>query len=295
MAEVNSLGYVGFGVSDLERWETLLVDVLGLQRGESLNKDSLMLRMDDRSQRITIEKSEIDDILFIGWMFETEEKLENYIRTLTAKGIKIETGSAELAQQRRMEKIYTCLDPNGLRHEFAVGPQYALEPFTSKVLRQGFVTEQLGLGHILIAAKDYDAMREFAKNVLGLRLSDYIRAPLETPKGVINVDATFFHTEDGRHHSFATAGIPFPKNLHHLMIEVEDFNDVGLAYDRCLAAGFEVAMGLGHHPNDQMFSFYVVTPSGPLIELGHGGRIIDDSKWEVKTYSQLSDWGHAHG
>jgi hypothetical protein len=43
-----------------------------------------------------------------------------------------------------------------------------------------------------------------------------------------------------------------------------------------------------------MFSFYVVTPSGFMIEYGYGGLVIDDRDWEVRSYPQLSDWGHAH-
>jgi len=114
-----------------------------------------------------------------------------------------------------------------------------------------------------------------------------------TPHGEIPFDATFFHTATGRHHSFATAALPFPKRIHHIMVEVSDFNDVGLAYDRCLAAGVPIMMGLGHHPNDGMFSFYAITPSGFAIEFGHGGCVVDDQTWHVRTYSQLSDWGHA--
>ena len=33
MSEIASLGYVGFGVGDLDRWEHLAVEVLGLQAG----------------------------------------------------------------------------------------------------------------------------------------------------------------------------------------------------------------------------------------------------------------------
>jgi hypothetical protein len=79
-----------------------------------------------------------------------------------------------------------------------------------------------------------------------------------------------------------------------MMIEVEDMNDVGFALDRCKAANFPIGMGLGHHPNDHMFSFYVQSPSGFLIEFGSGGIVIDDNTWEVKNYNQLSDWGHSH-
>jgi hypothetical protein len=83
-----------------------------------------------------------------------------------------------------------------------------------------------------------------------------------------------------------------PKRIHHFMVQASDMNDVGLAYDRCLNAGVPIMMGPGHHPNDQMFSFYCVTPSGFGLEFGWGGIVIDDANWEVRTYSQPSDWGH---
>lgn len=292
MAEISSLGYLGFGVSDLARWETLLVDVLGLQAGERDGHRSLALRMDDRMQRVVLEHDGCDDLSYAGWMFDTEAELEDYVRALAAKGLAVNVVDREATQRRCVEKAYACMDPNGLRHEFAFGMKFAAERFASKVLNKGFVTGRLGMGHILVAGRNYPATLDFARQILGLRLSDYVRAPLETPHGVVQVDATFFHTVTGRHHSLAAAAVPFPKKLHHFMLEVEDFNDVGMAHDRCAKAGFPVATGLGHHPNDQMFSFYVVTPSSVQLEFGHGGLVIDDRDWEVKTYSQLSDWGH---
>ena len=53
-------------------------------------------------------------------------------------------------------------------------------------------------------------------------------------------------------------------------------------------------MGLGRHPNDRMFSFYVHTPSGFLLEFGAGGIVVDDADWEIKSYTRLSEWGHHH-
>ncbi|ACK50425.1 Glyoxalase/bleomycin resistance protein/dioxygenase [Methylocella silvestris BL2] len=294
MAEIKCLGYLGFAVQDLAKWEQLAVDVLGMQLGAK-EEGTVSLRLDDHEQRIVLESGDADDLQYAGWLFDTEDELASYVQDLARTGLKVADCGRELAVERKVEKAYFCIDPNGLRHEFAFGAKYASTPFTSKILNGHFVTGRLGIGHILVVAKNYSETVNFCRKNLGLLLSDYIRAPLETPHGVVDVDATFFHTVTGRHHSLATAQIPMPKRLHHLMIEVENINDVGLAHDRCLAAGFPVAMGLGHHPNDHMFSFYVQTPSGVLIEYGHGGVVIDDLNWDVKTYSQLSDWGHSHG
>jgi len=294
VAEINSLGYLGFGVRDLDRWKALAVDVLGMQLGCEVPGERLALRLDELAQRIVLEKSDDDDLDYVGWLFKTESELETFVNNAVDKGLTITRCSNELVAQRRVEKAYCCEDPNGLRHEFAFGPAYAVEPFASSVLKGRFVTGSLGLGHILVVAKNYQETLRFCQDALGLRVTDFIRAPLETPRGVIDVDATFMHTRTGRHHSLATAQIPVPKRLHHLMIEVSDINDVGLALDRCKAAGFPIAMDLGHHPNDDMVSFYVQAPSGNLIELGWGGRVVDDANWEIRTYGQLSDWGHGH-
>ncbi|MBK6600200.1 MAG: VOC family protein [Betaproteobacteria bacterium] len=69
-------------------------------------------------------------------------------------------------------------------------------------------------------------------------------------------------------------------------------DDVGATFYRAQDLGVPIALTLGRHPNDGMISFYGVTPSGFLIELGVDGREVDDRNWEVKTYNAVSDWGH---
>ena len=53
------------------------------------------------------------------------------------------------------------------------------------------------------------------------------------------------------------------KHIQHFMTEVNDPQDVGVAWDRVVRRGLApVVLTLGVHPNDEMFSFYVRTPSG---------------------------------
>ena len=105
MSEIASLGYVGFGVGDLDRWERLAVEVLGLQAGHRDGGQSLALRMDDHEQRIVLTRSDVDDLQFVGWMFDTEEDLEGYVARLTAAGTVLTRCSAEVAALRRVEKL----------------------------------------------------------------------------------------------------------------------------------------------------------------------------------------------
>ncbi|HTY03325.1 MAG TPA: VOC family protein [Rhodocyclaceae bacterium] len=294
MAEISNLGYLIFGASDLGKWEEFAVNIVGMQVGKKDDR-SLALRMDEYEQRILIEKKDHDDLTEAGWLFDTEGELETYVQQLAAKGVKVTKGSSELAATRRVEQVYWCDDPSGFRHEFAFGPAYApiAEPFHSAVLRGGFETGSLGVGHFLAVARNPKESVTFYRDALGLRVSDYIRQ--ELAPGLV-ADATFFHSRTGRHHSLASCFIPgAPKRLNHFMVQVNEMDDVGLAYDRCLKAGVPIYMGIGHHPNDHMISFYAVTPSGFAMEFGYGGLVIDDSDWEVKSYRQLSDWGHHRG
>src|SRR3954468_4337020 len=60
------LGYAGFGSDDLDDWRQFGTGLVGLQaveRGNSL----LAFRMDDRKQRIVIDRAMADGEPFFGW------------------------------------------------------------------------------------------------------------------------------------------------------------------------------------------------------------------------------------
>jgi 2,3-dihydroxybiphenyl 1,2-dioxygenase len=292
MSEISTLGYVVFNVSDLNAWENFATNILGLQVGRR-SKDAFALRMDEWEQRIRIEHGSDDDITAMGWEFDTVKELEEYVAGLRQRDIEVIECDRALAETRQVERVFYCMAPEGFRHEFFYGPMLApmTRPFSSPVLvGPGFETGRLGVGHIFSIAKDYPATVKFAIEVLGLKISDYIRDAQSIPG--VTVDSTFFHTVTGRHHSYATAFMPFPKRMHHLMVQVKSLDDVGLAFDRVRNAGIPVVMEIGHHPNDCMTSFYCYTPSGIAVEFGWGGIVIDDDNWNIKNYSQLSDWGH---
>ncbi|HYJ97219.1 MAG TPA: VOC family protein [Burkholderiaceae bacterium] len=291
-ARISNLGYAVFGVGDLDAWQRFALDIVGLQAGRGVARQSLALRMDDYEQRLLLTETGEDDLVALGWEFDTEDGLEVFVDQAKRGGTRVSAGSSELADGRRVTRLYTCDDPNGFQHEFYVAAARApmADTFRSKVLRGGFDAGRLGAGHAVTVAKNYKQSVDFYRSVLGLKVSDYIKGPIAGTD--IFLDLTFFHAATGRHHSLATVEFPMPKKIHHFMVQANDMNDVGLAYDRCLNAGVPIMMGPGHHPNDQMFSFYCVTPSGFGLEFGWGGIVIDDDHWEVRTYSQPSDWGH---
>lgn len=293
MHSVSTLGYMVLAVRDLAAWEGFAVNLLGLQAGKRVPGESLCLRMDDYEQRILLVKSDLDDFLAAGWEFETDALLDAFVEQARTRGVEIAEEAQAVADQRRVTRLFACVDPDGIRHEFYSCAYRAnsRDAFRSSVLRGAFCTGRLGAGHFVIVPKQSERAIAFCEDVLGLRLSDTILG--DAAPGV-TIDANFFHARTGRHHSLAIAKVPFPvpKRIHHMMVECTDRNDVGLAYDRCKAAGVPIMMELGHHPNDEMFSFYVISPSGFAIEYGSGGLVVDDDTWQTRHYTELSDWGH---
>ena len=63
---LQALGYAGFGSADLDDWRQFGTGLVGLQaveRGTSL----LAFRMDDRKQRIVIDRAMPEGARFFGW------------------------------------------------------------------------------------------------------------------------------------------------------------------------------------------------------------------------------------
>ena len=162
------------------------------------------------------------------------------------------------------------------------GAQVADTPFRPTRDISGFRTGPLGMGHVLLMVPGIDKAFAFYRDVLGFRVSDYIRAP---------VKAYFLHVNP-RHHSLAL--VEGPKNvMHHLMVELYSLDDVGQCYDLALSEQDRIAVKFGRHSNDLMTSFYQRTPSDILVEYGWGGRDVDDATWKPKEMATVGSlWGH---
>lgn len=285
---VTQLGYIGVEASDLSAWASFGTEILGLQLARSDDK-KLVFRMDENEQRIIVVQGTADDLVFSGWETASEAALLETVARLEQAGVAVTEASKELTRERRVERLFTCVDPEGISVELYCGPALTNVPFRSKTLRSSFVTGAQGLGHfVIVSKKDRQAAMDFYIDLLGFRVSDYIRQ--ELAPGIV-ADVAFLHC-NGRHHTLAAVMMPVPKNIHHLMIQVADLADVGYAYDRAIKAKAPIEMSLGMHPNDKMFSFYVVSPSGFSIEFGYGGLVIDDANWSVRSFDCLSEWGH---
>jgi 2,3-dihydroxybiphenyl 1,2-dioxygenase len=287
VSQIESLGYVGLSVSNLPAWLDFAGSVLGLQavaRGDG----AIDLRMDAYAWRLRLIPGGNDDIAFAGWEVRDSAALESLAARLTDHGVAVRHGTAEEAADRRVSALIAFTDPEGLPCEAFYGPLQRTEtPFVSP-LGVRFKTGRQGIGHIVLIAQDGRAQEAWWCGVAGMRLSDYIHTEVVPGRPV---SFTFMRC-NARHHSLALAGIPLKKKLQHLMLEVQSVDEVGRALYRTMDAGVHVSLTLGRHSNDEMLSFYALSPSGFDIEYGWGGLEVDDETWHVLTHQANSAWGH---
>ena len=65
---------------------------------------------------------------------------------------------------------------------------------------------------------------------------------------------------------------PSKRRINHVMLEVDNLDDVGLTEELVREQKIPVKIKTGKHSNDHMYSFYFRNPSGWMIEYGWGGR-----------------------
>jgi len=278
---LQALGYAGFGSAALDDWRQFGTGLVGLQAVER-SSSLLAFRMDDRKQRIVIDRSMPEGARFFGWEVADAAALDMLAARLEQAEIEVIAEPQALADNRRVGGLISFHDPAGNRLEAFYGPEIDDTPFSPGRSISGFRTGPLGLGHAVLTVENIDAVMPFYVDLLGFGLSDYMQKPFR---------AYFFHI-NARHHSLAL--IETGRNgMHHLMVELFSLDDVGQSYDVALNQADRIGVTLGRHTNDLMTSFYARTPSSFMVECGWGGREIEPSTWRP---SELQDgpslWGH---
>jgi 2,3-dihydroxybiphenyl 1,2-dioxygenase len=196
--------------------------------------------------------------------------------------VAVARGSRALADERRVKELIVFHDPIGNRLEAFHGAEVTTEPFKPGRSISGFRTGPLGMGHAVLTTARLDEVMPFYTDILGFRLSDYILRPFQ---------AYFFHLNP-RHHSLAFVDTG-RNGVHHLMVELCYLDDVGQAYDLALRDPARIGTTLGRHTNDEMTSFYSISPSKFMVEYGWGGRSINPATWTAQERQDgPSLWGH---
>lgn len=284
------LAYLGIEVPDPSSLTSFFGDVIGLAPGEPGNGGAVTWRNDDKAHRILVTPGPANDAAFVGFEAVGPEAFDHVVQRLGAAGFDPAAGTADECRLRRVDRLARVTAPWGVPVEVVEGLQPASAPYSSSLVPGGFLTEGIGFGHVVFATTEFDESHHFLTDGLGFDQSDWLE--MEIMEG-IELLVRFYHCNE-RHHTVALARAPFelPQRLHHVMFETRERDDVGSAFDRAWASELPIPNGLGRHDNDRMFSFYVESPAGFQVEVGHGARVVGDGWADNRRYERISAWGH---
>jgi 2,3-dihydroxybiphenyl 1,2-dioxygenase len=285
------LAYLGIEVPDPDSLTPFFAEVIGLVPGERVGPEGTVTwRNDDRAHRIIVHPGPANDAVYLAFEAVDTPSYDRAIQRLEEAGLNVEAASDDGCKNRRVSRMATVAAPWGVRVELVEGLQDAVLPFLSPLMPGGFLTDAVGFGHVVFATTAFEEAHSFVTAALGLEQSDWLT--MEIAEG-IELEVRFYHC-NARHHTLAIAKAPFdlPQKLHHLMVETQSRDDVGAAFDRAWASNLAIPNGLGRHDNDGMFSFYVASPAGFLVEVGNGARVIADDWNGNRRYDRISAWGH---
>ena len=286
--DLRELGYLVLQSKDLGAWQFFAEQVAGMQTTFG-PAGELYLKIDKRHHRIVILPADREAFIASGWGVRSKVEFDAAREELSVSGTAAQTGSTDDCALRKVREFFWFKDPSGNRHEVFWGPISDFKPFISPIGVGKFVTGELGMGHTVLPALNIDECLAFWTGVGGMDVSDSL---LQTITADVQVQLYFLHCRNARQHSLALAQMPSAVGCVHVCVEYAEFDDVGRALDRVTAHKVPVAMTLGKHVNDDLISFYIMTPGNFLMEFGWGAPPKDWDRELVFETTRGSQWGH---
>lgn len=304
---IKSLAYLVVESTDQEKWLDYGTNVCGMMAATNMPDNGITyLRMDERKFRYAVIKGEVDRLLSAGWDLGSKEDFDEVAAMLAKDGVAFEEviDQEELAS-RAAAGMIRLADPSGNQLEFIWSlPELDKDkdPFVSATDVEKFITKaedgsDMGLGHVVFhAPTDFEGVHDFYQK-LGFIDSD-----------ITNIDGMgkiYFMRCNARHHSLAlwSWGGPSPETdfrpspestapgCVHVMAEVGSLREVGSCLDRVNEREIMVVSSLGEHVNDEMKSFYMLTPGNFALEFGYEGLQLEESTPATHN-TEASIWGH---
>lgn len=304
---IKSLAYLVVQSTDQSKWQDYGTNVCGMMEATSMpDNDVVYLRMDERPFRYAIVKGEVDGLLYAGFDLGSEADFKAVAKQLSNDGVAYEniTDAADLAS-RAVSGLLRLADPSGNKLEFTWTADALKEdkvPFKSATDVKAFITKaedgsDMGLGHVVFyAPTDFEGVHDFYQKL------GFIDSDITLLDGMGKI---YFMRCNPRHHSLAlwSWGAPTPETNFapsadskapgcvHAMAEVGSLREVGSCLDRVNERKIPVVSSLGEHINDEMTSFYMLTPGNFALEFGCDGLQLEEGT-PVTHNTQASIWGH---
>lgn len=141
---LQALGYVGFGSADLDDWRQFGTGLVGLQAVER-SSSLLAFRMDDRKQRIVIDRSLPEGERFFGWEVADAAALEALAAKLETSQVDVASEPGTLADNRRVKRLISFRDPGAIVSRHFTAPRSTIRRSFPAVRFPGFAPARSGL------------------------------------------------------------------------------------------------------------------------------------------------------
>jgi 2,3-dihydroxybiphenyl 1,2-dioxygenase len=278
---IQALSYIIVETPHLGAWIKQARDHIGMQVEVVEAEQCVRLRVDEKVQRFVVTRNDTQASMGMGFEVAEAAELERLAKALEEEGYAVQQSTVKERELRGVDGMFFFSDPDGVRIEICQGLADADTPFVSGRPIGGFRTGDMGLGHVALITEHFDKLSHLYRQILGFKLSDHTDAPFRVE---------FLHCNP-RHHTMGLAYTGGPAKIYHLMLEYNDFDDVGRAYDMALTDPDSIGVTLGRHINDHVTSFYLKNPDGWMFELGWASRTVGPD-WQVEKLEGMSLWGH---
>lgn len=301
--DIKALGYLAIETTNVAQWQSFATDVVGMMLAPGMPQvangegDEAFFKMDEYPWRFRVFAGEVDRIAIAGWEVEDKAAFDQALSELKDNGTDFERGSDALCEARRVKELISFTDPAGGTLEIFYQMKLDYKRLVSPVGIESFLTGyngDMGLGHYVIPTNNFEATVDFYKNLLGFGATDYMHMKFTREESDPGQGLHFLHVNNPRHHSLAIFDDPNPPahGCVHMMVEVENIDEVGYFIDRCQKNNVTQLNTLGRHCNDLMMSLYVATPGGFALEFGCDGVQHDWTDYKPTESSEPSLWGH---
>lgn len=281
---LNGIDAVVFGVADMAEAKRFLDD-WGVSQ-VSATPDKLVYRTRDGAEAIVRPKNAADlppaiepgnTVREVIWGAANEQELEKTLRTLKTVD-NFRTGTDGLPR---------VTDPNGLSLAFRVSQR---TPITVKptqpnapgshqrVNRRSPIHTQahpINIGHVVLFAADFAAMRAFYTEKLGFVISD------EYPG-----HGVFTRCQQvGDHHNLFMLNRPGKAGVNHVAFTVTDIHEViggGIAMSK---KGWKTEIGPGRHPISSAYFWYFENPLAAPLEY-YADEDYCTEEWKPATFER---------
>ena len=234
--------------------------------------------MDDRKQRLVIDRTMADGERYFGWEVADAAALQALAARLEQAGVAVRRETAALADQRFVRELISFADPAGNRLEAFHGADIASDAVQSWALDLRVPHRAAGHGPRGVPREEH---RRFVR---------LLSRPARLRRQRLHHDAVpgVFHARQPAP-SQRRVDRNRPQDLHHLMVELYSLDDVGQGYDIALGEPEKIMTTLGRHPNDTVMSYYLKSPSGFMLEYGWGGKDRDARRLDADRSHRRSE------